>query len=91
MGLLTAEQEDFARKRLIRALENYGWRLGTGFLSTPFILFVLEKIGIEYAYKLLENEELPGWLVMPKARRDDRLGSVGRGPSQGARSARRAA
>lgn len=66
MGLLTAEQEDFARKRLIRALENYGWRLGTGFLSTPFILFVLEKIGIEYAYKLLENEELPGWLVMPK-------------------------
>ena len=66
MGLLTAEQENFARKRLIRALENYGWRLGTGFLSTPFILFVLEKIGIEYAYKLLENEELPGWLVMPK-------------------------
>lgn len=66
MGLLTAEQEEFAKKRLIRALENYGWRLGTGFLSTPFILFVLEKIGIEYAYKLLENEELPGWLVMPK-------------------------
>ena len=66
MGLLTEEQEDFAQRRLIRALENYGWRLGTGFLSTPFILFVLEKIGIEYAYKLLENEELPGWLVMPK-------------------------
>lgn len=66
MGLLTAEQEDFAKKRLIRALENYGWRLGTGFLSTPFILFVLEKIGVEYAYKLLENEELPGWLFMPK-------------------------
>ena len=66
MGLLTAEQEDFAKKRLIQALENYGWRLGTGFLSTPFILFVLEKIGIEYAYKLLENEELPGWLFMPK-------------------------
>ena len=66
MGLLTAEQEDFAKKRLIRALENYGWRLGTGFLSTPFILFVLEKIGVEYAYRLLENEKLPGWLVMPK-------------------------
>lgn len=66
MGLLTEEQDDFAKKRLIQALENYGWRLGTGFLSTPFILFVLEKIGVEYAYKLLENEELPGWLVMPK-------------------------
>ena len=66
MGLLTEEQEDFAKKRLIRALENYGWRLGTGFLSTPFILFVLETIDVAYAYRLLENEKLPGWLVMPK-------------------------
>ena len=66
MGLLNKEQEEYAKKRLIKALDNYGWRLGTGFLSTPFILFVLEKIGVEYAYRLLENEKLPGWLVMPK-------------------------
>lgn len=66
MGLLTKEQEEFAKQRLVKAMENYGWRLGTGFLSTPFILSVLEKIDIEYAYKLLENEELPGWLSMPK-------------------------
>ncbi len=66
MRLLTAEQEEFAKKRLIRALENYDWRLGTGFLSTPFILYVLADIDIEYAYRLLENEKLPGWLCMPK-------------------------
>ena len=66
MGLLTKEQEEFAKKRLIKALNNYGWRLGTGFLSTPFILYVLADMNIEYAYRLLENEEMPGWLFMPK-------------------------
>ncbi len=66
MGLLTEEQEAFAKKRLITAMENYGWRLGTGFLSTPFILDVLAGLDIEYAYKLLENEDCPGWLFMPK-------------------------
>ena len=66
MRLLDEEQTDFARKRLIRALENYGWRLGTGFLSTPLILYVLADIDPVYAYRLLENEEIPGWLSMPK-------------------------
>ena len=36
-------------------------------MSTPFILYVLSEIDKEYAYKLLENEEKPGWLCMPKA------------------------
>ena len=64
--LLDEKQAEFAKKRLIKALENYGWRLGTGFLSTPLILGVLDKIDIEAAYRLLENEEMPGWLFMPK-------------------------
>ena len=66
MNLLNEEQAEFAKKRLIAALDNYKWRLGTGFLSTPFILYVLENIDVEYAYKLLENEQMPGWLFMPK-------------------------
>lgn len=66
MKLLNKEQTEFAKRRLIKAMENYNWRIGTGFLSTPFILYVLEDINIEYAYKLLENEEMPGWLFMPK-------------------------
>ena len=64
--LLNEKQKEYAEKRLISALDNYGWRLGTGFLSTPLILYVLERIDKEYAYRLLENEELPGWLAMPK-------------------------
>ena len=66
MNLLNEEQSQFAENRLIAALNNYDWRLGTGFLSTPFILYVLEKIDVEYAYKLLENEQMPGWLFMTK-------------------------
>ena len=65
-GLLDKAQTGYAQKRLIQALENYGWRLGTGFLSTPLILYVLADYDIEAAYRLLENEEIPGWLSMPK-------------------------
>ena len=65
-ALLDEEQTKFARKRLLQALEHYGWRLGTGFLSTPLILDVLTEIDTEAAYRLLENEEMPGWLFMPK-------------------------
>ncbi len=64
--LLNDTQKEYARKRLIKALDEYGWRVGTGFLSTPLILYVLQQIDVSYAYKLLENEELPGWLYMPK-------------------------
>ena len=67
MGLLNEKQTAYARERLIKAMENFGWKLGTGFLSTPLILYVLEDIDVEAAYKLLENEEMPGWLFMPKA------------------------
>ena len=65
-GLLTAEQTEFAKKRLIKALENYDWRLGTGFLSTPLILGVLAEYDLDAAYRLLENEQIPGWLSMPR-------------------------
>lgn len=64
--LLNAQQKVYTRKRLVQALENYGWRLGTGFLSTPLILDVLAQYDLDAAYRLLENEEMPGWLFMPK-------------------------
>lgn len=47
-------------------MDNYDWRIGTGFLSTPMIMDVLCDIDVGYAYKLLENEKCPGWLFMPK-------------------------
>ncbi len=65
--LLQGAQKEYAQKRLLQAMEAYGWRLGTGFLSTPLILYVLTEIDPEAAYRLLENEEMPGWLFMPKS------------------------
>ncbi len=66
-ALLDGEQTAYAKERLLEALENYDWRLGTGFLSTPLILYVLAEINPEAAFKLLENEAVPGWLFMPKS------------------------
>ena len=66
-NLLDESQTEFAKSRLVKALDNYGWRLGTGFLSTPLILYVLEDIDKELAYRLLENEKMPGWLFMTKS------------------------
>ena len=65
--LLDDAQTEYAQKRLLTALEHFHWRLGTGFLSTPLILDVLTDIDLESAYRLLENEEMPGWLFMPKS------------------------
>lgn len=66
MHLLNKDQEDFAKKRLLEALDFYDYRLGTGFLSTPFILDVLASYDVEACYRLLENEKMPGWLFMAK-------------------------
>lgn len=64
--LLNDRQTAYAKARLLQALERFGWRVGTGFLSTPLILDVLTDIDLKAAYRLLENEEMPGWLFMPK-------------------------
>ena len=66
LSLLDEEQTTYAKGRLITALDHYRWRLGTGFLSTPFILYVLQDINPDYTYRLLLNEEMPGWLYMAK-------------------------
>ncbi len=66
MGLLDDGQKEYAQKRLVEALDHFGWRLGTGFLSTPLILDVLAEYDLSAAFRLLENEEMPGWLFMPK-------------------------
>lgn len=63
LGLLDGENKVKAQKRLKRAVENYDYRVGTGFLSTPFILGVLTEAGeTETAYRMLVNTRCPGWL-----------------------------
>lgn len=63
LGLLDGEDKENAQRLLVKAVSDYRFRVGTGFLSTVFILPVLTEAGeTEIAYKMLENEEKPGWL-----------------------------
>lgn len=67
LGLLSGEAKTRVENQLEQALAENGWKIGTGFLSTPFILPVLTAAGkLETAFKVLENEECPGWLYGPK-------------------------
>lgn len=64
LGLLDDDEEkDIIEAALRNAVEEYGCRVGTGFLSTPFLLPGLTAAGdLGTAYKVLENPERPGWL-----------------------------
>ena len=64
LGLLSGAKKSNVEKRLKQAVEKGAYCVGTGFLSTPFILPVLTGAGYtETAYKMLENEQAPGWLA----------------------------
>ena len=64
LGCVPEEKIPAVANRLFQAVENRGYRIGTGFLSTPFVLMVLTENGrADLAYKMLENEEAPGWLA----------------------------
>ena len=63
LGLLDGETKKAAQTRLVKAVESFHYRVGTGFLSTPFLLGELTEAGAtETAYQVLLNPEKPGWL-----------------------------
>ncbi len=63
MNLCSEEKKEKVLQQLIKEIENNGYRLNTGFLSTPFILQVLVENGqTELAFRLLEQTESPSWL-----------------------------
>jgi alpha-L-rhamnosidase len=65
LGLLDKDTEIRVAKRLNDVAIARNYKIGTGFLSTPFILPVLADYGyLDTAYKMLENQEEPGWLAM---------------------------
>ena len=67
MGLVNAEEGKRIAEKLNRMVMDNDYRIGTGFLTTYRVLFVLCDYGyVDTAYKLLENEECPGWLYEVK-------------------------
>ena len=52
---------------LAKRVRDAGTALQTGFVGTPYLLFVLSKHGYtELAYDLLLRQEYPGWLYPVK-------------------------
>lgn len=63
LGLVDDDLKRTVQERLTQAVKNRDYRIGTGFLSTPFVLHMLTEAGhAEAAYRMLENEQAPGWL-----------------------------
>lgn len=52
-----------AAENLVRLVENNGYKIGTGFPGTPYILFALADSGhADTAFRMLMNTECPSWL-----------------------------
>ena len=64
-GLLEEDEAKRAAARLNELCVKRDYRIGTGFLSTPYILPALARYGyLDTAYRMLENRAEPGWLAM---------------------------
>lgn len=65
LGLLDGETAGKVAGDLNQSAIERSYTVGTGFLSTPFVLGVLAKHGyVDTAYRMLENTQAPGWLAM---------------------------
>lgn len=63
MNLCSGQKREKVTARLLQEIEANGYKLNTGFLSTPFLLPVLADCGYpEIAFRILEQTENPGWL-----------------------------
>ncbi len=66
-GLLEGDEVQKAADALNRLVVKNGYHLNTGFLSTPDLCRVLSENGhTETAYRLLLQEDCPGWLYAVK-------------------------
>ena len=62
MNLLPASLREAAANKLAAKIQANNWRLGTGFLGTPYLLGVLVDTGHQdLAYRLLLNTGYPSW------------------------------
>lgn len=68
LGLVDGEARENLGSRLVQAAEKRDYTIGTGFLSTPFVLPVLAEAGrLDVAYRMLENTKAPSWLAEVEA------------------------
>jgi alpha-L-rhamnosidase len=60
--LIPARQQVGAAENLVRLVDDADGHLRTGFLGTPYIVSILDRMGYtELAYSILFKETYPGW------------------------------
>lgn len=65
MRLLPQNLRASAATRLVHLIQANGWKLGTGFLGTPYLMEELSDSGhADVAYRLLLNTQYPSWGYM---------------------------
>ena len=65
LGLLDEETARSVAADLNADAIKRNYTVGTGFLSTPYVLGVLTRYGyLDTSYRMLENTKAPGWLAM---------------------------
>jgi alpha-L-rhamnosidase len=61
--LLPENKQDQAFKHLVRCIEEYDFRISTGFITTIMLMKELTKRGRnDIAYTLMESERFPSWI-----------------------------
>ncbi len=66
-NLVSEEEKHKIISDLAEKVAENNYKIGTGFLTTPYILQMLSDYGfVDTAYRMLENEERPGWLYAVK-------------------------
>lgn len=64
-GLVALSERSAVLQQLVDLVEEAGWHVGTGFLTTPFLLPTLADEGRpDVAYRLLLQDSAPSWLAM---------------------------
>ena len=62
-NLCTDEERPALTAKLVELIRNFGTRMSTGFVGTPYILHALSENGeTDLAYELLFQEQNPSWL-----------------------------
>lgn len=61
--LLPEDKRKVAFENLMECIEEYDYRISTGFQTTPMLMKELVRHGrIDIAYKLIESERFPSWI-----------------------------
>ncbi len=66
-GMVQGEERQAMGDNLARLVRDNDYKISTGFLGTPYLLFALADTGhVDEAYQVLLQEDCPGWMYAVK-------------------------